>query len=144
MEKMLLAGETGVGKSDLIRTLSGLDFRSRRAMAVEFCGQFINTPGEFLENPRFYPALITSAADCTILALVQDATRKTSQFPPMFVPMFNRKVIGIVTRIEREGANRKLAERFLRNAGVKDIYFVSCETGVGLDALRELLHEPQD
>ncbi|WP_186443133.1 DEAD/DEAH box helicase family protein [Desulfobotulus alkaliphilus] len=40
-------------------------------MALEFCGPFINTPGEFLENRRFYPA-----------------------------PLFTRRVLGVVSRAE--------------------------------------------
>ena len=133
---MMLIGETGAGKSALIRALSGGDFSPRKAMAVEFCGQFINTPGEFLENRRFYPALITTAADCDILAMLQDAARKSSLFPPKFAVIFNRKVVGVVTKVDTAGADVQRAERFLRNAGASEIIPVSVKTGFGLDALR--------
>jgi len=139
MKRMMLVGETGAGKSSLIRALSGVDFSARRAMAVEFYGQFIITPGEFLENRRFYPALISTAADCDILALLQDATRCGSLFPPQFAPLFNRRVVGVVSKVDIKGAAVERAERFLWNTGVGEIIRLSTRTGVGLDALRKIL-----
>lgn len=139
MKKMMLIGESLAGKSSLIRELSGKEYTSRRVMAVEYYGKFINTPGEFLENRRFYNALITSSADCNILGFVQDSTRKSSLFPPLFASMFNRKVIGIISKIDVQDANPNLAKRFLHNAGVKDIVLTSSRTGEGLEFLNQLL-----
>lgn len=138
-KKMMFIGETLVGKSSLIQELSGGEYTSHRAMAVECFGQFINTPGEFLENRRFYHALITSSADCDILALVQDATRRNSLFPPLFASMFNRQVIGIVSKLDASGANIECARLFLQNAGVENVILTSSKTGEGLDILRKML-----
>ena len=110
-------------------------------MAVEYCGPFINTPGEFLENRRFYPALITTAAECDIVLMLQDATRGSSLFPPQFAIMFNRTVQGVVTNADADKANAERAERFLRNAGVREILRVGLKTGMGLEALRVKLAE---
>ena len=123
----------------MICELSGMAYSPRKAMAVEYFGQFINTPGEFLENRRFYRALITSSADCDILALVQDATRISSLFPPLFASMFNREIIGIVSKSDAMEANSRRAEHFLKNAGVKTILITSCRTGTGLDTLRRMI-----
>lgn len=139
MKKMMFVGETGAGKSSLIRALSGEGIASRRPMSVEYFGPFINTPGEFLENRRFYSALITAATDCDILVMVQDATRSASLFPPRFASMFNRTVVGVVSKTDAEGANVERAGRFLRNAGVKRILSLSTRSGEGLEALREML-----
>jgi len=141
MKRMLLLGETGAGKSSLIQALSGERYVPRRAMAVEFFGQFINTPGEFLENRRFHHALITSAADCHILALLQDATRPGSLFPPQFAALFNRTVVGVATKVDLEGADPERAARLLRNAGAGRIIRASARTGEGLDQLRALLRQ---
>ena len=137
--KMMLIGETFVGKSSLIQALSEDDYIPRRAMAVDFHEQFINTPGEFLENRRFYPALITSSVDCNILALVQDVTRSNSLFPPLFASMFNRKVIGIISKSDTQNVNMDRAERFLKNSGVRQIIYTSSKTGEGLDLLQQIL-----
>jgi ethanolamine utilization protein EutP len=139
MKRTMLIGETGAGKSSLISALSGEHFVSRRPMALEFCGPFINTPGEFLENRRFYHALITTAADCEILLMVQDATRRTSVFPPQFAPIFNRTVLGVVTNTDAPDANPERAERFLHSAGAREMYRVSTATGEGLAALWQRL-----
>ncbi|WP_147820292.1 EutP/PduV family microcompartment system protein [Salidesulfovibrio onnuriiensis] len=139
MKKMMFIGETRVGKSSLIRALSGEEFSSHRAMAVEYFGQYINTPGEFLENSWFYNALITSSADCDILAMVQDATRSSSLFPPLFAPIFNRKVVGVITKVDDPAANTERAERFLNSAGAREVVHTSVRTGTGLDTLREML-----
>ncbi|WP_136799097.1 EutP/PduV family microcompartment system protein [Desulfosediminicola ganghwensis] len=139
MKKIMLVGETFSGKSSLIQQLSGQRYRPNRAMAVDYYGQFITTPGEFLENRRFYHALITTSADCDILALIQDATRASSLFPPLFGSMFNRQLIGIITKSDSDDANIRRAQIFLNNAGVKDIIVTSCVTKEGLGSLRRLL-----
>ncbi|WP_415713998.1 EutP/PduV family microcompartment system protein [Maridesulfovibrio sp.] len=139
MKKTMFVGETRCGKSSLIKVLSGESYSPRRAMAVEHFGPFINTPGEFLENSWFYHALITSSADCQVLAIVQDATRRASLIPPLFTSMFNRRVIGLVSKIDAPSADPVLAERFLRQAGAKGIIRTSCVTGEGIEQLLEII-----
>lgn len=139
VKKMMFIGETRVGKSSLIRALSHEEYAPRRALAVDYVGQFINTPGEFLENRWFYNALITSSADCDILAMVQDATRSSSLFPPLFASMFNRKVVGVITKVDDGASLPARARRFLSSAGVQDVVHTSIKTGEGLEILREML-----
>ncbi|MBL3581127.1 EutP/PduV family microcompartment system protein [Oleidesulfovibrio alaskensis] len=139
MKKVMLIGETGAGKSSLIRALSGGEFVPRRGMAVEYYGRFINTPGEFLENRRFYYALITTAADCDLLLMVQDATRSTSLFPPRFAPIFNRRVVGVISKSDAPEARFSRAEQFLLSAGAREIVRASVVSPDGLDALKTVL-----
>ncbi len=100
---------------------------------------YVISPGEFLENRRFYSALITTAAECDILLMFQDATRNTSLYPPNFATMFNRRVLGVISHAQTPGANVPRARRFLHNAGVANCLAVHTETGLGLDALKEQL-----
>ena len=139
MPRIMLIGECRSGKSTLIRTLSRSDYRPRKVFAVEHHGDFVNTPSEFLENRRWYPALITASAHCDTLIFVQDATRTTCQIAPALAAMFNRKVIGVITKTDLPEANVSRAERFLRNAGVREIFPVSLATGEGVAGLRHLL-----
>lgn len=136
MRKVMLVGECGSGRSAIIRALSGGGYTPRRALAVEYHGQFIHPPGEFLENRRFYPALITSSADCELVALVQDATRNSSLFPPKFAFAFNRPALGIISKSDASGADLRRAERFLANAGITEIISISTESGLGLELLQ--------
>ena len=139
MKKVMLIGEWRSGKSALIRALSEPGYMPRKVLALDFYRNFVNTPSEFLENRRFYPALITASADCDILAFVQDATRSTCQMPPAFASMFKRRVIGIITRIDAPDADPDRARRFLENAGVREILAVSVEQGAGMEELRAIL-----
>ncbi len=136
MRKIILIGEWKSGKSSLIRALSGADYASRKVLAIDFFRNFVNTPSEFLENRRFYSALITASAECDMLAFVQDAARRSCQIPPAFASMFNRRVIGVVTKIDLPEADIDRARRFLHNAGVREIFCVSVTQGTGMDALR--------
>lgn len=135
----MLIGETRVGKSSLIGVLSNKPFKSHRAMAVEYHEGFINTPGEFLENHRFYTALITASADAEVILMVLDATRSASLFPPSSAAVFNKQVVGIITKIDLPDADIVRAERLLRNTGTRHIVHTSVVSGAGLDELRCIL-----
>jgi len=136
MPKILLMGGTGSGKSDLVRVLSDEQYSPRRLMAVEHCGPFVNTPGEFLENRRFYPALITTAAECDMVLMLASATHASCLIPPQFATMFNRTVLGVVTRADAPQANVERARRFLQGAGVRTILVTDFESGRGVPELR--------
>ena len=139
MVRIMLVGETGSGKTLLARCLVGEGFVPRRAMAVQYHGPLVIAPGEFLENRRFYPALITTAAHCDILLFIQDATRPTCLFPPGFAALFNRTVVGVISGTERVTADVARAQRFLHSAGVRHMVLWNAETGTGLESLKNLL-----
>lgn len=139
MPKILLMGGTGSGKSDLVRVLSDGQYSPRRLMAVEHCGPFVNTPGEFLENRRFYPALITTAAECDMVLMLVNAAHASCLIPPQFATMFNRTVLGVVTRADAPQANVERARRFLQGAGVRTILVTDFESGRGVPELRAVL-----
>ena len=139
MKRVMLIGETGSGKRELIRALSNGEYVPRRAMAAEYLGPFIHTPGEFLENRRFYRALITTSLECAALLFLHNASHHTSLFPPKFASIFNRRVIGIITGTDEPGADIALAERFLRNAGVCRIFPLRLADDADVDKLRVIL-----
>jgi ethanolamine utilization protein EutP len=139
MKRMMLIGECGSGKENIIRALAREKYVPRKAMSVEYCGPFVDIPGEFLENRRFYSALISLAGECAVLAFVQNATRRNSLFPPRFAAMFNRTVVGVITHADAAAADLRRAERFLRNAGVRDCIPFAHDSGEGLEEVRSLL-----
>jgi len=136
MNKILLIGKTGSGKTSLIQRLQGEDFIHRKTQAITFNGIFVDSPGEFLENRRLYPALMTSSVSCNMIALVQDATAINSVFPPEFASMFKKRVIGIVTKIDKESSFSERAEKFLQRAGADEIIRTSALEKTGLGLLR--------
>lgn len=141
MKRTLLIGETGSGKGALIRALSvlpGLRVPSR-VMAVECVGPFVVTPGEFLENRRFYRALITASAGGERVLFLHNAARRSCLFPPGFASAFNRPVAGVLTHTDAPNADIGLATRFLHSAGVRRLFLMGDPDGAQLDELREFL-----
>lgn len=139
MAGFLVIGPPGAGQGNLVRALADPSFMSRRIMAVERCGPFVITPGEFLENRRFHRALITEAASCAAVLLMQHAAHAASLFPPLFAAMFNRTVLGLVNGIQAGGADAERAARLLGHAGAREILRIDADTGAGLEALRTRL-----
>ena len=135
----MLMGERGVGRRTLARLLGCTAPDLRRPMAVEYAGDFVFPPPEFLENRRFYRALITLATECAVILTLQDATRATSAFPPGFARMFNRTVIGVVTKTDLCTANAQRAGRFLHSAGVVNFVTLSAASAADIDELRSML-----
>ena len=55
--------------------------------------------------------------------------------------MFNRRVIGVITKIDLPEANPERARRFLHNAGVRDMFCVSVTQGTGMPELAAALSD---
>lgn len=139
MRRVMLVGGCGAGKRTLMKALADGETRVRQPMAVSYCGPFVHTPGVFLENRRFYRALITASVGCTALWLLQDATSRYSLFPPLFATTFNIPVIGLLTKADAPTADLARAERLLTPSGVRQCLPVSAQAGTGLEALRAWL-----
>ncbi len=138
MKRLMLIGRTGCGKTTLTQALLGQELRCRKTQAVDYRPAVIDTPGEYLENRRFYSALRATAADCALIALVQDAGDSQSMFPPQFAGMFAQPVIGIVTKIETAAADCGRAEKILHQAGAAEIIRTSAFERLGLEHLQQL------
>ena len=141
MKRVLLVGRTGSGKTSLSQAIQGLELTYRKTQAVSYSSCIIDTPGEFLENRRYYSALLASSNACDLVALVQDSTLHRSVFPPNFASMFNKKIIGIVSKIEHAEGNIPRAEKFLRWAGAEEIILTSAITRCGIDRLQGYLRD---
>jgi len=135
MKKILLIGKTGSGKTSLIQGLQEQKIVYKKTQAIVFNGEFVDSPGEFLENRRLHPALMTSSVKCNIIALVQDSTVINSVFPPKFASMFKKRIIGIVTKVDKDSSDPERAEKFLRRAGAEEIIRTSAIDKTGLELL---------
>lgn len=139
MKKTMLIGRTGSGKTTLIQAINSKEIIYNKTQAMEYYPNFIDTPGEYIENRRYYNAIISSVDQCHKIGFVQDAANHDSIFPPNFANTFNQIVFGIVTKIDKENANLEKSKKILKRAGVDKIFEVSSLNGKGLEKLKKYL-----
>lgn len=142
MKKVIYIGQTGCGKTTLCQKLNEQAIKYRKTQAVERYGDSIDTPGEYLENRHFYHALIMTAVDAKIIALVADPTSEYRAIPPAFAGIFGKKVIGIITKINQTEPQRiDKARKELVKAGADPIFEVDTPEGIGIQTLMEYLEK---
>lgn len=140
MKQVIFIGQTGCGKTTLCQKLNEQKLRYKKTQAVEFYGTSIDTPGEYMENPRFYNALHVTSAEAKIIALIADPTRDYQAIPPAFAGSFAKKVIGIVTKIDiaEPKAVEKAVEE-LKRAKAEPVFLVDTIAGTGIRELEDYL-----
>ena len=149
MKKALLIGNSGVGKTTLIQRLMGESLNYRKTQMVEYHQGFIDTPGEYLEHPHYYSALVVTAADADLVGLLHSCDNSDFWLPPAFAASFAQPVFGIVSKadlaaskedvqfavdvLKRAGAGRVFVVSAINNTGIKQLYnFISAAPeGVG-------------
>ncbi len=139
MRKIMLIGQTGCGKTTLTQVLNNKEIKYKKTQSLEYSKNILDTPGEYIENVFCHQALIVSSVDYDIVAFVQDSTNNESVFPPGFATAFNRKIIGIITKIDCTNSNIEKSKRLLQRAGVREIFCISAIKGIGIDEIKQLL-----
>lgn len=142
MKKVIFIGKTGSGKTTLCQKLHDLEIRYKKTQSVELYDESIDTPGEYLENRFYYKALIVTAADADIIALVYDCTEEESYLAPGFATMFAKETIGIITKIDLSESSETISrgEEILLAAGVNKIFKVDTISGKGIKELLDYLN----
>lgn len=139
MKKVILIGKSGSGKTTLTGKLLNKPSDYKKTQSIEYCNNIIDTPGEYLENKSYYKALLVTSLDSDAILLLQDVNDTECYFPPGFAYMFNKPVIGVITKIDMDSQNIDAAVRCLIDAGVENVYKISSYTGEGLDDLIKYL-----
>ena len=128
-------GRSGAGKTTIMQALYGEDIAYKKTQYVNYSQYIIDPPGEYIEDKQFGFALAVYSYEVDVIGFILAANEPFSLYSPGTVAMATREVIGIVTQINSEGANPKLAEEWLRLAGCEKIFFVDSVTREGLDGL---------
>ena len=55
--KIMLIGASGAGKTTLIQRLQDMEIKYDKTQAIEYIGNFIDTPGEYMQNRWFWGPL---------------------------------------------------------------------------------------
>ena len=84
MKRLMLIGPSQCGKTSLTQGLRGEALHYKKTQAIEWSPMAIDTPGEYLENRCLYSALLTSACEADVIALVLNADAQWSPFSPLF------------------------------------------------------------
>lgn len=137
MSRVIFMGRTGCGKTTLCQKLDELEIKYKKTQSVELYNHAIDTPGEYLENRNYYSALIMTAVDAEIIALIGDPTAAENFIPPAFACSFAKELIGIITKINlvKDPIQIEKVEESLRAAGVSKIFKVDTVDGVGIEEL---------
>lgn len=137
MGKILLIGGIGAGKTSLKQMLMNEIVSYRKTQMLDFSQLFIDCPGEYLEIPRFYHVLIDASHQVSEIWALQDATKQRTFYPPKFAKVFNKPIIGIITKIDLPKANLEQATSYLTYAGISEPFYpTSIINGKGYSPLR--------
>lgn len=140
MNKILLIGGVGAGKTSLKQSLMREELRYRKTQTLDFSSLFVDCPGEYLAIPRYYHVLIDTSHRVSEIWALQDATKRGTIYPPNFAKVFNKPIIGIITKVDLDQANETQAALFLKYAGIKGPYYkTSVIQDIGISTLRERL-----
>lgn len=144
--KIIFMGRTGSGKTTLCQKLDALELKYKKTQSVEVYDKAIDTPGEYMENRNFYRALIMSAVDAKLIAILGDPTVKDNYIPPAFAGTFAKEIIGIITKISivKSEADIERVERELLEAGARKIFRVDTVENVGIEELFHYIHAQID
>ncbi|WP_130949948.1 propanediol utilization protein PduV [Klebsiella pneumoniae] len=107
MKRLMLIGPSQCGKTSLTQVLRGETLRYQKTQAIVWTPAAIDTPGEYLENRCLYSALLTSACEADVIALVLNA----------------------------DAPRLQQVRTWLEAAGAGHIFITSALTGDGLDDL---------
>ena len=140
MKKIMLIGSAGSVKSTLICALNANMDIVKKTQALVYDNRTIDTPGEYLENPMLYRALLSTALETEYVIFTQDGTAERSVFPPGFARAFPCCTIGVVTKIDHKDSNDKKALNFLKELALSGpVFKVSSITDEGIDRLKEVI-----
>ena len=142
--KIMLIGASGAGKTTLIQRLQDKEIKYDKTQAIEYIGNFIDTPGEYMQNRWFWGPLTVTSYDADIIGFVHDATNEDCWFNGGLAFKFDKPVIGIVTKAKKEGANISRSRNYLEFAGVKEIYETSAVEDAGIEELSAGFHHILD
>ncbi len=142
--KIMLIGASAAGKTTLIQRLQKEEIKYDKTQAVEYVGNFIDTPGEYMQQRGFWGSLTTTSHDADVIGLVQDSASDDCWFSPGTATKFAKPVLGIVTKIDLDESKIRQARGYLELAGCRDIYEISSYTGEGIDQLSAAFHDIVD
>lgn len=144
MKKLILMGRSEAGKTSLTQALMHQKVEYKKTQYVGYYDQIIDTPGEYAQEAKLGHALAVYTYEADVVGLLVSATEPYCLFPPNITCQCNRDVIGIVSKIDVPGARPDRAEKWLRLAGCKKIFFVNSKASEGIDDIIAYLSDDDE
>jgi len=140
MKRIMVVGAIKSGKTSMLMAINGESGKASKTQTINYKFFTIDTPGEYMENPSMYRALMSTSLEARCIMFTQDSTSSKSVFPPGFARAFNCMSIGIITKIDHPQSNIKRAVEILTKLGLKGTIFkVSAFTGEGIEELKQFI-----
>lgn len=126
MRSTLWVGSTYSHVETVVQRLLGVKKTLSRPMAVYRESNCVLTPGEYIENPWYFSALLVSSYDVDTVVLGYRLGEPFNPYPPATAGAFNRNVVGVVVMNDALDTSQ-IGEsvRLLRLAGANDICVVT-------------------
>lgn len=143
MKKLMLIGKVSCGKTTLCQYLTKQQMTYKKTQALTVMDNIIDTPGEYVERRQFYQALAVTSMGVDVVLLLQDPTDMTFTLPPGLQAMFQKPMVGVITKSDLITDEKQLirAEKSLALAGAHPIFKICSMTGEGIEALIDYLTE---
>ena len=138
-KRLLLLGRSEAGKTTLTQAIRGQTIDYAKTQCIAMDDLLIDTPGEYIQTKSLGAAIAIYSYEAAVFGLLISATEPYSLYPPCITCMTPKEVIGIVTKIDHKNANIQNAEKWLRLAGCKNIFFVNSTANQGIDEIKEHL-----
>ena len=139
--KIMFIGATGAGKTSLIQALKQEGMTYKKTQVVEYLDDYIDTPGEYMQQRVFWCSLTTVSHDADLICFVQDSSSEECWFSPGLASKFAKPVIGIVTKTDRPDSNIRRAQNYQSLTGCRKIYNVSAKEDTGVELLMTAFHQ---
>lgn len=133
LRSTLWVGSTYCHIEKVVKNMLDLPYSLPRPMAIYRKENCLLTPGEYIENPWYFSALLVSSYDVEIVVFVYRLGEPFNPYPPATAGAFNRDVIGVL--IIQNSVSDNLwhqieeAQHILELAGAMNICIVVDEIG---------------
>lgn len=139
-DQVIVVGAVEAGKSSLISAINGEDGGVRKTQTMIYDAKTIDTPGEYMENPRMYRYIIAGAQGIKYVIFVQDSTKRRCIYPPGFAQSFNGMTIGVITKTDDPNSDVQRSREILKTLCIKGpVFETSAITGDGVQELKDYL-----
>ena len=84
--KIMLIGPSAAGKTTLIQRLIDKEIKYDKTQTVEYVGNYIDTPGEYMQQRGYWGSLTITSHDADIIVWSRIPPVRTAGFPVVLPP----------------------------------------------------------